>query len=203
MPKISELPAETTPADGDLIPIVDIAGVITKKITRDDLFSGTALPANTVTTVGIADSAVTPAKLLAGTGATWVWQSWNPTWTNLVVTGSTVNAKWCQIGKTVFFKVSVVLGGGNVPSGPVAFTFPVASVSYSGTATLPRIGNFACLVTNVYPGSVVWASTTTGRLVVQNVAGSSYPYESNIAAAVPNTFTNGSELHASGFYEAA
>lgn len=72
MPKISELSSETTPADGDLLAIVDIAGVITKKITRDDFLTGTALPNDTVTTAAIADGAVTPAKLaLSGSVTTY------------------------------------------------------------------------------------------------------------------------------------
>lgn len=62
MPKISELDAETTPANNDLLPIVDIAGVITKKITRDDLFTGTPLPADTVDGQAIADDSVTADK---------------------------------------------------------------------------------------------------------------------------------------------
>src|SRR5215217_2348999 len=63
MPKISELASMTAPAAGDLIPIVDTAGVITKKVTRANLLVGAALPNNTVTTASITDNSVTASKL--------------------------------------------------------------------------------------------------------------------------------------------
>jgi hypothetical protein len=34
---------------------------------------------------GIAASAITPEKLLTGTGTTWPWTAWTPSWTNLTV----------------------------------------------------------------------------------------------------------------------
>lgn len=66
MPKISELPAETTPANDDPLAIVDNAGAITKKITREDLFKGTPLPADTVDEQAIEDESVPFPKLATG-----------------------------------------------------------------------------------------------------------------------------------------
>lgn len=130
------------------------------------------------------------------------WTSWTPTWTNLTVSGSTVTAKYTQVGKTIKYRIAVVLGGGNAPTGTVSFSLPVTSISYPGTATLPIIGNAQYLISNAYIGYVVWASTTTANLVVFNAA-STYLLAANLSATVPNTFTNGSELHAEGSYEAA
>lgn len=62
MPRISDLTSYTAPSNSDLLAIVDMAGAVTKKITRADLLKGTALPADTVDTQAIADEAVTPAK---------------------------------------------------------------------------------------------------------------------------------------------
>lgn len=62
MPRISDLTSYTAPSNSDLLAIVDQAGAVTKKITRADLLKGTALPADTVTTPAITDSAVTPVK---------------------------------------------------------------------------------------------------------------------------------------------
>lgn len=157
---------------------------------------------NSVVTSNITDAAVTPAKLIAGTGSSWAWQSWTPTWTNLTVTSSTVTARYIQIGKTVFFRICVVLGGGNVPSGNVSFTLPVTSASYAGTSTLPHLGTATYYITNGYPGSVVWTNTTTASFRVENV-GSTYPTDATISATIPNTFVNGSEIIGQGFYEAA
>lgn len=63
MPKISELPAVTTPANDDTLAMVDQSGSITAKITRGDLLKGSPLPANTVDSQAIASSSVTPSKL--------------------------------------------------------------------------------------------------------------------------------------------
>lgn len=159
---------------------------------------------NSVVTSNITDTAVTPAKLQAGTGSGWSWQSWVPTWTNLVVTSSTVTARFSQTGKTVNYRIAVVLGGGNVPSGAVSFTLPVTSVVYAGTSTIPPIGlvSFNDSNTTVYQGVVGWVSTTTANVIV-NGAGGTYLTQNNISATVPFTFGNGDEIVISGSYEAA
>ena len=53
----------SAPNNNDLLAIVDMAGAVTKKITRADLLKGTALPADTVTTPAIVDASVTVGKL--------------------------------------------------------------------------------------------------------------------------------------------
>ena len=53
----------SAPNNNDLLAIVDMAGAVTKKITRADLLKGTALPADTVTTAAISDEAVSGAKI--------------------------------------------------------------------------------------------------------------------------------------------
>lgn len=53
----------SAPNNNDLLAIVDMAGAVTKKITRADLLKGTALPADTVTTPAITNGAVNSAKL--------------------------------------------------------------------------------------------------------------------------------------------
>lgn len=66
MPKITELPALTVPGANDPLAIVDSSGAITKRITRNNLLSGAALPANTVDAQAIASNSVTTAKINAG-----------------------------------------------------------------------------------------------------------------------------------------
>ena len=63
MPRISQLPAKTTPASGDEIAIVEVATSTTKKITRADLLKGADLPNDTVTTGAIKNGAVTTNKI--------------------------------------------------------------------------------------------------------------------------------------------
>lgn len=131
------------------------------------------------------------------------WKSWTPTWTNLTVSGSTVTARYTQIGKTVYYRVCVVLGGGNVPTGTnIRFSLPVTSATYAGTVTLPYIGDATYFITNAYTGRVRWFNTTTAQLNVDR-DDATYGFEATTSSTVPNTFTNGSEIHAEGFYEAA
>lgn len=68
MPRISELPALAQATSGDLIPIVDDAGNITKKVTADKVVPDGSVVTNqlansAVTTAKIDDSAVTSAKI--------------------------------------------------------------------------------------------------------------------------------------------
>lgn len=68
MPRISELPALAQATSGDLIPIVDDAGNITKKVTAnkvvpDGSLSASQLATDAVTTAKIGNGQVTSAKL--------------------------------------------------------------------------------------------------------------------------------------------
>src|SRR6185369_9654216 len=68
------------------------------------------------------------------------WGSWTPSWTNLSVGNGTVVAKYVQIGKTVFARLSLVLGSTSTVTGPVIFSLPVTSVTYDGAATGTPLG---------------------------------------------------------------
>lgn len=131
-------------------------------------------------------------------------QAWTPTWTNLIVTSSTVVAKYIQIGKKVFYRVSVVLAGTNAPTGAVQFTLPVTSVSYAGVSTVPPMGMavFNDSSVTIYQGVVGWVDTTHGVILVNN-ASATYLTQSNISSTVPFTFGVGDEIHLYGDYEAA
>lgn len=153
---------------------------------------------NSVVTANITDSAVTNAKLAANAA----WTAWTPTWTNLTVSGSTVTARYSKIGRTVFYRICVVLGGGDAPTGSVTFTLPEESVSYAGTANTHPIGYARYFVTSVYGGAAMWASTTTAVLVVDNTSGT-YSNYTTLSATIPGSFTNGSEIHVDGHYEVA
>lgn len=159
---------------------------------------------NSVVTANITDAAVTPAKLVAGTGSGWSYQSWTPTWTNLTVTSSTVTGRYIQMGKTVFFRLAVVLGGGNAPAGAVSFTLPITSASYAGTSTIPILGlvSFNDSSTTVYQGVTSWVDTTHANVLI-NTASTTYLTQNNISSTVPFAFGNGDEIVISGSYEAA
>lgn len=154
---------------------------------------------NSVVTANITDSAVTPAKLLTGTGTSWAWQSWTPTFTNLSG-GAITSAKYIQIGKTVFFELLYTLAGAGV-AGNVTFTLPVtASSAYTqssiGSTTLDDTGN------NSYMGQVSMASTTTAFIYVNNT-NSTYLGVSALSSTVPFTWGSTDRIAAAGWYEAA
>jgi len=160
------------------------------------------LASNSVITAKIQDAAVTPAKLIAGTGSTWVWQSWVPTWTNLTVGSGTVTASYIQIGKTVFFKVKFVYGAGSAVGTAPAFTLPVTSTAVFTSNNI--LGGGLCDDTGVagYPAVTTHASTTTAGLAVQ-VASGTYTSLAGVTATVPFTWAAGDIYSAGGFYEAA
>lgn len=174
----------------------------TVTVANLQIANGVLNSANAVTATSIAAGAIQPQALIAGTGSGWSWQSWTPVWVNMVVSSSTVTAKYVQIGKAVVFRIAVVLGGGNAPTGGVTFTLPVTSVSYAGTSTIPLIANAVFYVTNSYSGFAAWATTTTAKLVCLN-ASATYLTEADISATIPGAFTNGSEIHIEGLYEGA
>lgn len=159
---------------------------------------------NSVVTANVTDTAITPAKLQSGTGSSWSWQSWTPTWTNLTVGNGTVVAKYIQIGKTVVFRLSIAFGSTSSISGGVIFTLPVTAVSYGGSATMQPIGTVRIFDsgTGVFEGAIYFNSTTTAVTSVFNSA-STYVSGASLSSTVPMTWTTSDELNVSAIYEAA
>lgn len=166
--------------------------------------AGIITTSGAVTSTSIAVGAVQPQALVTGTGTGWTWASWTPTYTNLTVGNGTSTARFIQIGKTVFFRLSVVFGTTSAVSGSVTFTFPVTSIAYTGTATTQTIamGSYNNAGTAVYQGGCIWASTTTANMLALKVDGT-YSQLVVLSATVPFTFGSGAEIFMQGSYEAA
>ena len=133
------------------------------------------------------------------------WQSWTPTLTNITLgAGGTITGAYTQIGKYVAARLSIVLGTAGALTGTALFTLPVTSVSYPGTATAQPLGWAEMLDVGVkqYAGLVVWASTTTAGVAVQDSSGT-YLSTAGTSATVPFTFGVGDEINCQFFYEAA
>lgn len=189
---VDSISGHTTPT------IVTVGGV--------QMNNGTIGTAGAVVTASIADSAVTPAKLLANTGTGWSWTSWTPTWTNLTVGNGTLTAKYIQTGKTVVMRLVLVLGTTTSISGSISFSLPVSMVQWgqSGTASFP-IGQARYEDTGGggYIGGLEnGTSQTTVFLVVYNAAGT-YAQPAGVTATVPFTFGTGDTIACYGVYEAA
>lgn len=157
---------------------------------------------NSVVASNITDGAVTPAKLVAGAGSSWAYQSYTPTFTNLTVGNGTLSGKYTQIGKHIAFYFSLIWGTTTSVSGSVSFTLPVTSVAVSGSqAGVLGTAKFNRSST-AYPGDVVHGSTTTGILRWHQVSGGGVRH-ANLGATSPDTWVTSDEFHARGTYQAA
>lgn len=161
-----------------------------------------ALASNAVTTAKISDGAVTPAKLTASTGSSWAMQSWVPTWTNLATGNGTLNyAKYIQIGKMIYFRLSFVWGSTTSISGNVSVSLP-ATAAYSSSTGFEPVGFGVCYdssATTPYPLTLATTnSTTTARLLADNGTNLT-----SVTSTVPMTWTTSDAIQIEGFYEAA
>lgn len=160
---------------------------------------------NSVVTANITDSAVTPAKLQAGTGTGWTWQTWTPTWTNLTVGNGTIVARYNQTGKTVNAHIELTFGSTTSISGQVDFTLPItASSTYLGnnqigTGSLEDFG-----ITIYDPWIITSGGSPTTKCVihVKNAAGT-YVSFTALSSTIPFTWGNGDIIHVNIKYEAA
>lgn len=205
----------TPPADGET---ADAADVVTPLNTIYNEFNGNIDNSNIksaaaistskladdagITTAKIADGAVTPAKLTSGTGSSWTWQSWTPSWTNFTPGSATISARYTQIGKTVHFRIQVTLNGSTMGSDP-QFSLPVTASSnehIDRTLGLAHLKDASPAADNV--GVVYLNSTTTAGIFRQIVSGSSIVY-SAVTSTAPWTWANNDVIYLRGSYEAA
>lgn len=185
------------------------SGVAVKRNTTSRDFEvlqdGTALAASSITTAKIAAGAVTNAKLSTTAGEIGAaWQSWTPTWTNFTVGNAVANYHYIQIGKTVHFRVAVVLGTTSVVGTSVQFTLPVTARASVYNLDSHPLGNAMFLDTGVadYFGIVRPDTTTTAQILAFSAAGT-YVSVTALGAAVPFAWANGDKISISGTYEAA
>jgi hypothetical protein len=148
-----------------------------------------------ITSASIADSLITPKMLLTGTGSSWVWQSYSPTYVNFTLGNGTVNySVYSQIGKTVFFRFKITLG-------------TTSSVSSNATISLPvtaRVGDnlpIGLFIANngTYYGGTLWSTTTTSaQFIVRNTN-----TETGIGSSTPFAWAATNSMYGTGTYEAA
>ena len=56
------------------------------------------------------------------------WKSWTPTWSNVTINSATVNAKYMQVGETVYYQLYYLGASDTVyTTGGMRFRIPVAS----------------------------------------------------------------------------
>lgn len=165
--------------------------------------NGVLNSANAVTATSIANGAIQPQALVAGTGSGWAMQSFTPIWAGVVIGNGTVVAKYVQTGKIVEFYVNLTFGSTTVVSGVISGTLPVTANS-AFQANNFSIGNGVAQNTGVtsYQLTVDIFSTTTWTPIVLDRP-TTYVERSNCTASVPFSFTTGSVLSVFARYEAA
>jgi len=162
-----------------------------------------------VTTAKIVDAAVTPEKLLAGTGTSWAWQTYTPTFANTTLGNGTVTGKYIRIGKFVQFYASFKLGTTSAVSSNVTVTLPVtasATAFDTGSGSV-RIGISSFEdngVTSCEGLTLILAATASATIATPIVigTGSTYAQSSSITSTIPHTWGNLDVIRVSGTYEA-
>jgi hypothetical protein len=133
------------------------------------------------------------------------WTDWTPQFTNFsTVGGSTITARYVQIGQTVHCRLHIIVG--TTPTvGDVRVSLPVAAASTGLTALTSPLGTATLLETGVAnnSGLVVWVTTTTVGIRTFSTATAPDLRIAALSATVPFTWAGADEIHAEWTYEAA
>lgn len=130
------------------------------------------------------------------------WADWTPTWANFTPGSATITAKYAQVGKTVFFKLLVVLSSSTMGTSPT-FTLPVTAASFDLTNGI--IGQSVykdASPAGTANGVVRLETTTVAQPLTQIVSGTRITID-GITSAAPFTWANSDTFTCVGFYEAA
>lgn len=119
------------------------------------------------------------------------WTSWSPTLTNLTVGNGTLTSFYKQMGKTVFWRVSLVCGSTTVVGTNATLTVPVAEVASS-------IQSGAAHMFDASASSLFYGSTRISVGVLSFISAGGV-----MAAAVPFAWAVSDQLSSGGSYEAA
>lgn len=190
-------------------PTINSPTIANPTLTVDTISEYTAANGVTIDGLLIKDSLlpagnIQPLNLVSGTGSSWAWQSWSPTWTNLTLGNGSVTARYNQVGKTVHFSLNLVFGSTTSITGTPTFSLPVTSRALVGTdSAVICVGKYLDSGTAAYEGLVMLNTTTTGQLQLAN-AGGTYVSFAGISSTTPMTWTTNDEIKfLNGTYEAA
>lgn len=131
------------------------------------------------------------------------WTSYTPTWSGGIsaIGNAVVNARWAQIGKTVFCRIKVTMGSTTTfATGTITWTLPVnaAEVQYClGTCYAEDSG------TSGYQPFVFMTDVGHVYMVVDGTTGTYLTTTAQVSNVVPFTWTTGDYFFATFTYEAA
>lgn len=154
---------------------------------------------------GIAASAITPEKLLTGTGTSWTYTSYSPTLTNLTVGNGTMVAYYKQVGKLVHYWGNFTLGSTSTVGTNPQITVPVTINSSAIIANENfEYGQAHYQDTGVaaYNGLVRADSTTAFTFTAYN-SSATYLSHATVTATTPFTFGTNDKIQWNSVYPAA
>lgn len=152
----------------------------------------------------ISAGGVVPNNLVSGTGTSWAWTAWTPTWTNLAVGNGTLTAAYTVIGKTVHVRLLLDIGTTTSITGTISLTLPITAASgyTSGEGSLIGVAKFLDDGTASYSGYLQINSTTACAPVVVTT-GSTYAGLAGVSNTVPFGFATSDDISFTGTYQAA
>lgn len=190
------------------IAVDSIAGFSTSTIVTVggvQMNNGTIATNNAVVNASVADGAITPAKLQAGSGTGWTWQTFTPTWSNLTPGNGTVNARFTQIGKMVWIYLSFVLGSTSVVGTSPSFTPPVAASTLYTTVGVNSIVGFGTYNAAAVGAIAAPFFNATNAAISLGFFGPSATNNGLVAvsASLPGVWTTNNNINITIFYEAS
>lgn len=159
----------------------------------------------------VGDGDVAPQSLVAGTGTSWAWQSFTPTWDDLTVGNSTQAHYYNQTGQTIQARGYLVVGSTGSVGLSIGFSLPATADSDYVAITSNRTPIGSAVFTDIggptyYAGEVSILETTgaTSARVERLVDNGSNPIlVSSISSSAPFTWATGDIISYSMTYEAA
>lgn len=147
---------------------------------------------------GLDDGAVIPSKLVAGTGTTWPWVTWSPTYANITVGNGTAVTRYKQTGKNVQGELNITAGTTTSFGNSITISPPVTPAARYGSQPFQVIGSAAAADAGVaLVFGLIFISSSTTEMILRWISGSAS------TSTFPFTEGTGDSLAISFAYEAA
>lgn len=190
-------------------PTINAATISNPTLTVDSINEFTASNGVTVASVNIKSGVLNtnnsvPNNTLSNTGtfgSAWAWTSWVPSFTNFTLGNGTITyAKYCQVGKSIFYRLKIVLGSTSVMGISPIFSLPVtASSSYVAGDITHMTGELQDFTGARWFATFYYQTSTTVEITYLNASANIV----GITATAPFTWAVSDNLALNGVYEAA